>query len=356
VVSLANRHVDVLRTLTYVKKTGVLIGPVRRATFQSANIYSTCNAFQNHSGLFDLLPNEIFCLIFDLCTLRSISSFRRLNRHLRFQVEHYQPYTILLDWPGVPSTLRVFSRTGAELYHTAARVAQLLFTSRSEVCGKFGGYLYLPTCTRCCFKCTETNVEFSTIPYETVLRLRGNILSSQHIKRLRFLSSAPKEPRTPKRGESECYLVSFREVCITVLAFCSDRQIKCIFGPGQVSKDVDVRIFYSLAPTSDIATAREISTSFPYLNTRTSERHQQVEYARCCLACSFLPKRFNQEARYQEQKVPTYTFTFFEEEFNEEEVLKHLRGCVLVRWMWMDRNFGLSKTIYFGPLGLGPLG
>ncbi|PPR05662.1 hypothetical protein CVT26_009235 [Gymnopilus dilepis] len=53
-----------------------------------------------------------------------------LNHHLPFQVGHYQPYAILLSWS--PSTIHVFSRTGADLDHTAARVTQLLLKSRCE--------------------------------------------------------------------------------------------------------------------------------------------------------------------------------------------------------------------------------
>ncbi|PPQ85736.1 hypothetical protein CVT26_005323 [Gymnopilus dilepis] len=201
-------------------------------------------------------------------------------------------------------------------------------------------------------------MDLSTIPYEKVIELYGNILSPHHLQRLRCLRAIPKEPRTPKRDStgSQRYLFSFQEVYTAVLALCPDRtKIRFPFGQEKLFP-YDARIFYTWGPR--LGAAREVTTSFPYLtawSTSTGEIHRQLEYARCCLACSILPKRVNRAVGFTNQKVPADALVRFEEEFSEQELLEHLAGCELARRMWADRNMGLAKTVYVGSLSLGPL-
>ncbi|KAL3486419.1 hypothetical protein BJX62DRAFT_242030 [Aspergillus germanicus] len=105
-------------------------------------------------GTLQCLPIEI---IFEICAysdIASIFALRQVNRRFSRIVFQLQSYRVLalhaLD------TLCILLRSGLARYFTLQELVQVLYTEHCPSCGSFGGFVFLPTLTRCCFRCVGT--------------------------------------------------------------------------------------------------------------------------------------------------------------------------------------------------------
>jgi hypothetical protein len=102
-------------------------------------------------GDLDALPIELLNAILRYSDLRAVSMLRMLNRRARVIVDASLPYKhILLCAPHVVTAL---ARTGVASHFPVDEVFHALSTPACHICGKFGMFLWIPECMRCCFAC-----------------------------------------------------------------------------------------------------------------------------------------------------------------------------------------------------------
>ncbi|KAG8627973.1 hypothetical protein KVT40_003846 [Elsinoe batatas] len=123
------------------------------------------------TGPLENLPIELLHLVFDSLDLESIAALLKVSRLIRGVILSLPAFaTIARHAPHVwQATTGIQARRWIDL-HT---LYDKLYTSRCEVCGDIGSYLYLLTCTRVCFLCFSQDARFLPLDYCTVARATG---------------------------------------------------------------------------------------------------------------------------------------------------------------------------------------
>jgi len=104
-------------------------------------------------GDLDPVPLELLNEILRRSDLRAVSNFRSLNRRARTVVESSFPYKLLLR--NAPHVVAALEKTGIASHFSVDDAFHALSTPSCNVCGKFGTYLWIPECIRCCFFCVR---------------------------------------------------------------------------------------------------------------------------------------------------------------------------------------------------------
>lgn len=107
-------------------------------------------------GTLDILPIELFDLIFRSADLRTIALFQRVNKRARTIARSSIPYKYLLLH--APSALCALTA-----YFTVGKLYDVLCSSTCSVCDQFGGFIWLPACKRCCVPCLRESPQLRPI-------------------------------------------------------------------------------------------------------------------------------------------------------------------------------------------------
>ncbi|KAL2061519.1 hypothetical protein VTL71DRAFT_6896 [Oculimacula yallundae] len=110
-------------------------------------------------GLLQLLPLEIMqdvlCRFLDLETLTKV---RRVSRGLRKAVDCMPQYASIVTH--APNSIRAALSLGVASYFSCRDLYFELTQDCCNTCNMFGGFLYLPTCSRVCFQCFTHEEEY----------------------------------------------------------------------------------------------------------------------------------------------------------------------------------------------------
>lgn len=137
-------------------------------------------------GRLDLLPLELVSEILLALDVPTLTSFRRVNRRAMELVDSLHQYQMILKH--CPNVLRAIVSVSASSF--ACRVLyNTLFTTRCSSCDRFGGYLYLITCSRVCYFCFTRNVDYFPLSASQATKLTG--LSRGDLKGLPHVFSLP---------------------------------------------------------------------------------------------------------------------------------------------------------------------
>lgn len=129
------------------------------------------------------LPIELLWMIFRNLDVQSYFRLRHVNRKSRATCTAIPEYQAIATH-GLEG-LRGMLRAGLAQTITIGDLYKLLIRETCEVCDKFGGFLFLPTATRCCFECIKIAPEFRVISTSTL-----SMLTKKSTKRLfRLLGS-----------------------------------------------------------------------------------------------------------------------------------------------------------------------
>ncbi|KAF8908141.1 hypothetical protein CPB84DRAFT_1843605 [Gymnopilus junonius] len=102
-------------------------------------------------GTLDVLPLELFDLVLRCSDMRTLSTLRYINRRTRLVVDASLPYKHIIS--SAPHIRATFERTGVASHFSVQQVFSVLTRPACSICGKFGMYLWIPECIRCCFTC-----------------------------------------------------------------------------------------------------------------------------------------------------------------------------------------------------------
>lgn len=133
------------------------LGSQRRLRILDANVldlrHPSCNL-----GELDKFPPEILTLVLLEVDLKTLVSFRAINRRASIMVNSIRQYRAIL-------TMRVDAREFAlsigELPWISCKTLYSAITERScSRCGEFAGHIYLLTCERACLPCLSYHQDF----------------------------------------------------------------------------------------------------------------------------------------------------------------------------------------------------
>ncbi|KAI9894014.1 MAG: hypothetical protein M1814_004784 [Vezdaea aestivalis] len=117
-------------------------------------------------GPFRKMPPELMAMILCQLDLRSGLCFSQVSRAARALISGVPDYR-LLGQHGMSSLMTSFRLKLAPHVEVGALYKEML-AENCRFCGKFGGFVFLPTVTRCCMDCVEKEISFS---FETVTKL-----------------------------------------------------------------------------------------------------------------------------------------------------------------------------------------
>lgn len=105
----------------------------------------------------EVLAIELLNAVLQYSHLSSVLTFRLLNKRARGVVDASVPYKhILLNAPCIIKALVI---TGVSSYFTVDHIFRTFTTPNCQVCGKFGAFLWIPECIRCCIPCVRESPE-----------------------------------------------------------------------------------------------------------------------------------------------------------------------------------------------------
>ncbi|KAF1989194.1 hypothetical protein K402DRAFT_411230 [Aulographum hederae CBS 113979] len=102
-------------------------------------------------GALDVLPLELLHIVLSKADLYTLTTFKFINRRALAVVESSQQYKTILYH--ARDALRSALRIGAGGQLTLQELFDTLCKPNCELCGDFGGYIYLLACQRVCFLC-----------------------------------------------------------------------------------------------------------------------------------------------------------------------------------------------------------
>ncbi|KAK3311543.1 uncharacterized protein B0T15DRAFT_427861 [Chaetomium strumarium] len=130
-------------------------------------------------GILDRLPTELLWAVIFRLDMRSVFRLRQVNTRARQTLEALIEYRAVAFW-GLDAFCALL-RTGLAERVSLTQFWDALCTKNCTLCGEFGGFISLPTWTRCCIWCVhwapETQLR-SLASIRRQLRLPGRLLNS----------------------------------------------------------------------------------------------------------------------------------------------------------------------------------
>ena len=123
--------------------------PLDQTSCEKPSISSLQNATASIGRLEQ--PAEIIEHILSNVDLASLMLLRSISRRLHFLIDCLVPYKMILA--NAPNALRALLSTGAANYFTILDLYGALRAQDCFLCNRFGAFLYLLECRRCCWHC-----------------------------------------------------------------------------------------------------------------------------------------------------------------------------------------------------------
>lgn len=304
-------------------------------------------------GRFDKLPVETAQNILSNLDLGTLTSLRSTSKRLNLLVDSLFPYKEVSTH--APNALRALLSTGATRYFTAIDLQNALRSQECFLCSRFGAFLYLLECRRCCWQCLIGSRSLMPISKDAARLLYH--LDEQTMRDLPTVLSipgayGPKRARRPEfrtKGGIRVALVAYgaaRKAAAKVQALSKDYYEKAkretriaLRGPlaQDHMRDMDCMNYdpagykggYGLEPQRFMAAVR-----FPSLMTiagSTGTSTTAVEWGLSCRGCLEKSKEGEEENLWNEQ-------------YTVEGLAVHLEICDRAEESWVaDRVGELNK-------------
>lgn len=252
------------------------------------------------------LPIELIFAVCLLLDVRSCFRLRQANRRARCIVSSLNEYRAVATH-GLEA-LRAALRTGIASRLTITDLYQPLCTRDCVICGSFGGFLFLPTATLCCFACI------------------GNA-HRLHVVSLSAISKASWIPRRQLRG--------MLPVLHILPGTYSIEKKRCYGLAHLVGREQAIAFLRSIRYYIDASIPSHplgryaASTALPYLDRATS----RIENGLSCKGC-----RITAEENYFGVEE------FCDQVYSRAAYLHHFRFCTGAKRLWDDSRGGSVAT------------
>lgn len=142
---------------------------------------------QQSLGDLNYLPLEVLHIILVNLDLRTLTTFRRVNRRALSILDCLYKYRAIVTH--CPNLLRGVLSIQSDQWVTCRTLYNALCQSKCEACGDFGGYVYILTGSRVCFLCLSTNPAYLPVPFGRVSLLFG--IPSKALRLVSHMVSLP---------------------------------------------------------------------------------------------------------------------------------------------------------------------
>ncbi|MCJ1463071.1 hypothetical protein MMC07_001676 [Pseudocyphellaria aurata] len=152
-------------------------------------------------GNLDKLPPELVGMVLEHLTLDDLEAVRSCSTGTRLAVLAFPPFHDLLKH--APETLATLKMTQLARSFAVSQVYETFKSSECTNCGQFGGYVFLPSFSRCCMHCAETELKFLPTSRDGA-RIEFGVTRKKIFDRLPKLNNVPGEYSASK-GEVKQY-------------------------------------------------------------------------------------------------------------------------------------------------------
>ncbi|KAH7165899.1 F-box domain-containing protein [Dactylonectria macrodidyma] len=252
-------------------------------------------------GALDVLPVEILSSICLMLDVDAGFRFSQVSRRARAIVASVPEYLHLGDH--ALKCLCALLRTDIGHHVAISTLHSALLNHDCESCGFFAGYLFLPTLTRCCFRCIESAKGLSAAPLEKLASESG--MSTEQLKEvIPVFHTLPtlQNTATAMRGGRR-FLVA-EEHCIEILR--------------SIGNPEPMPTYFSSMHLPGFGW--EASTTLPSFNPKTGEVQTGVSCKGCQVAMKISP---SEQAFKLRQRV-----------YSRQKFLDHFQQCSHARKIW----------------------
>lgn len=140
--------------------------------FEKQIVFDSLQSFKNSPasslGTLEIFPNEILSIVLNNLDVLSYLKFRNVNRRARTYLNELPEFQLVVKY-GL-DCLRNLVRVQLAKHSTIGDLYYALTRKNCTFCNEFGGFLYLPNITRCCFPCIRNSPELRVITLSTLSR------------------------------------------------------------------------------------------------------------------------------------------------------------------------------------------
>ncbi|CRL27481.1 Cyclin-like F-box [Penicillium camemberti] len=276
---------------------------VRSSLLRTARATSSTSTLGNLQSL----PLEIIYKICYLLDIRSLFNFRHVSRRAQQIVRGTRGYELVITH--ALEALCVTVRTNIAPWFTLTDLFTVLCTRDCHLCGSFGGFLFLPLFTRCCFSCIRED----SLP---------SILLYSIVKKRVKMSSVPTVKSLPGAYSME-EIVRKRRVQIAATEFVSRLSL---YKEDEITQ---------ATPRGRALLCYMVTTSLPYLDTESGG----IQNGICCGGCQIALERDLASSR-----VKSNACVLRDKVYSYDEFTQHFRECPDAQNLWKLRNQGVDIT------------
>ncbi|KAJ4127836.1 hypothetical protein NW768_008114 [Fusarium equiseti] len=319
---------EILRVCTYHRSEyDNLLVKTPKAKLQAPFIQSTFDtpAFATLGDL-DRLPQELIYMALKELDIVSYLKFRGVNHRARDLATAGHHYTVIVNHAltGLKALLRVQTAQRFTLSH----LYQTLVNPKCKYCRKFGPFLSLFTCERCCFTCIEISAQLGALAIpapkffcQTVKLSRAQIERVCEPK-LRVASGSLYAVEPWPKVKKPRYLVRCKDALPKLRELNSKIRSRDMELAPEHQTVLDVEHMYCFRYMA--------STAFPWYDTT----RDKLESGRSCAACQFRVEEHENGAPFF--TVPPWGYNDRDRIYTDEEFMEHFRTCSFAKEMWTE--------------------
>ena len=274
-------------------------------------------------GTLDRLPLEILHQLLGQLDFLTLLSFRGLNLASRSIIDSLLAFKYMTQYAA--NVLRAINRTNLITTFTAAHLLKSLRTDRCTGCQQFGSYLFLLTCSRCCYDCLQKEPRFRAIDLATARKDFG--LKPKSLRGLPTMLSLPGiyAPGTRRSFKRRFRLVSAVEAYTLAKALNGSVTTAAALDSTQSETNAysHDRAWASMLTSSLDSFRGFASIVFPSLDTRTMRVESGISCKGCRAVCNV--KNLGSNPTLVTQRERAFSLAEFQQHISECDGVRRLR-------------------------------
>lgn len=309
-------HNDIIRVASYHRKDFELavirINPLDHERIRASILQPAC-APATSLGRLDFLPLEMLHEICQLLDIKSLFRFRQVNLRAQEVVCAIRIYRIIITH--ALETLCASLRTHIASWFTLRDLFDVLCARDCLLCGSFGGFIFLPTFTRCCFPCIKTAPQLRLVSLADVkkhLNLNPALIRNS-VPVLRTTPGIYSMDEIPRKRR------------IHVLAEGSViRAMECLH-----AKEAKAQLRRS---NSEVSLLRYMATTaLPFFDKASGD----ADHGICCKGCQIALEESLRTSRIEDK-----IFSLRDRVYSRDRFMEHFQRCPKAQALWALSNEG----------------
>ncbi|PVI03897.1 hypothetical protein DM02DRAFT_519788 [Periconia macrospinosa] len=270
-------------------------------------------------GSLDRLPPELLLEILFHLDMHSLFKFRQTNLRARQTINSLPQYRIVVSH-GL-NLLCATLRTRVATHISLLDIYSALCTKACSLCGEFGGFVFLLTWKRCCFKCIkeapETKVQTLAAARRQFSLTEDEVGQVRTFKTLRGLHL--KEQCVRKSRNAIVSVQQVRQVY--------EQRLSVKAGASQ-AQEISPEVYYILE--------FKTSCALPHYDRRTGN----VEHAMSCAGCQLTLAKYSGSGSHEKWALDACNKMYSRDGF-----LEHFKWCAHAQLLWRSSENGSPQVV-----------